>query len=223
MLVSDGTQNVVYRLDLTGHVFAMYAVPSTQTRGVAYDRRARNGFWVTGLGDRSLVYKVQWTGGIDKVSLMTPLNDVRGLDYYVEANGLDLLVEMGVNVNNVEVFNTWRVSDGSMQMSSGQVLNGVFQSGYWGVRALGPPPAMDDHFDRWISRNNGTLDRWLASSTRTTALMTTFGAIRGLDVAKDGTFWLVAGTKIIHANGQGAFLDSFAAPSGDAMGLSLQE
>jgi hypothetical protein len=161
---------------------------------------------------------------MSKVTLMTPLNEVRGLDYYVDASGADLLALVGLNVNSIDVFNTWRVSDGSMQLSSGQYLNGSFQSGFWGVRALGPPGMMDDHFDRWMSTNIGTLDRWLGSSnSRTTTLMTAFGPLRGLDVARDGTFWLVAGAKIIHATAQGASLGSFATPSGDAMGLSLLE
>jgi hypothetical protein len=224
LLVSDGTQNAIYRMDLTGHAFAMYVSPVARPRGVAYDRRARDGFWVCGQSDPSVVYKVQWSGGMSKVVLMYPLVDVRGLDHYVDptGNGNDLFAEVGTN-GNVEVFNTWRVSDGAMQLSSGQVVGPDFQSGYWGVRALGPPGTIDDHFDRWMSRNNGTLERWLASSTRTLIVSTGVGPIRGLDMARDGTFWLVAGTRIVHVTAEGATLTSFAAPASDAMGLSYSE
>jgi hypothetical protein len=82
---------------------------------------------------------------------------------------------------------------------------------------------MADNFDRWMSRSNGTLERWAASSSRTTVVTPSVGAIRGFDMARDGTFWVVAGMKIVHVSAQGATMDSFAAPSSDAMGLSLLE
>jgi hypothetical protein len=222
LLVGDGTQNNVYRVDLTGHVFAVFVSPVGKVRGVAYDRRARDGFWVCGQSEPSVVYKVQWTGGTSKVTLTYPLNEVRGLDHYVAPDGADLFAMVGINTNNIDVFNTWRVSDGSMQMSSGQVVGTAFQTGFWGVRAVGPPD-MSDGFDRWMSRNNGTIEHWLRSSTRSTIATTMLGPIRGLDTARDGTFWVVASTKIVHTSADGATLNSFPTPAADAMGLSYQE
>ena len=49
-----------------------------------------------------------------------------------------------------------------------------------------------------------------------------FGAIRGLDVAPDGTFWLVADQKVIHASTQSTPLESLVTPSADPIGLSFQ-
>jgi hypothetical protein len=221
MLISDGTQNTIYRLDLTGHVFGMFASPVGGTRGVAYDRRARDGFWVCGEGDRSRVYKVRWSGPTTNLTLMNPLSEVRGLDYYVDPGGVDLIAMVGVT-NNVDAFSTWRASDGAMQLSSGQVIGGTFQSGYWGVSAVGPSGVVNN-FDRWMSRNDGTIDYWVNSGSRTAIVTTMLGTLRGVDVARDGTFWLVAGTKIFHMTEFGAMLGSFAAPSADAMGLSLLE
>jgi hypothetical protein len=222
LLVSDGTQNTIYRLDLKGNALGTFPSPVSGTRGVAYDRRTRDGFWVCGEGDRTRVYKVRWTGQVTNVTLMAPLNEVRGLDYYLDPNGLDLVAMVGVNTNNVEVFNTWTASDGALQMSTGQVITSVFQTGFWGTRAVGPPGPTGS-FDRWLSRSNGTLEHWFDSSQRTAIVTTMLGALRGLDMAHDGTFWLVVGPKIVHAGAAGATLDSFAAPSADAMGLSLLE
>jgi hypothetical protein len=209
-------------VDLTGHAFAIFVSPITGLRGVAYDRRARDGFWLCGQGDRNSVYKIQWSGTMTKVPLMTPLVEVRGLDHYVDPSGVDLIAMVGVNTNNVDVFNTWKASDGALQMSSGHAVGaGAFQAGYWGVRAVGPPDAMGG-FDRWLSRSSGAIERWRTAGSNTATVNTMFGAIRGLDVAPDGTFWLVAGQKIIHANAQGAQMSSFVTPSTDPMGLSYQ-
>ncbi len=222
LLLTDSSTDMIYLMGTDGTVSDSFASPVSGVQGVAHDRGDGAGFWVMGSSDLTNAYKLDWSGAlVSTVPLGTTPREIRGLDYWVDDYGEDLIVVTGVNVNSIDVVWGFLETSGTRWIESG-FYSGGFMSGLWGVHVT----AMPSDFDRWTSwYSSDTLELWLGSSVQDTVTPISIGEPRGMTMASDGTFYVVdaANALVVHLDAGGAALDSFATPASQPAGLSYME
>lgn len=192
-LVADTATNRIYQLDPSGAVTQSWASPVANVRGVAWDHRAQDGFWVTGLGDIQTAYKLDLTGAaIDALQLTRTDRDVRGLDYWPSPTG-DLLTVVSWSPLGIQVVYGF-LTDGTLWLESSHYENG-FLSGFWGIAAV----AQVSDIERWTTWSNGDLEYWPGSGGRTQDVALGGPGLRGVDTDDNGDLYVVdANRRIIH-------------------------
>jgi cysteine-rich repeat protein len=216
ILVTDSSSDTISRISLSGRQLVQYPSPVQGVRGVAYDQRAKDGFWLVGLADLFTAYKLGWNGESLRTLSLPGDRDVRGLDYYLDLDpeGMDLLSVISVNGNSVTVVNSLQISTGLGVFQGGHFEGNQFLAGYWGVHLNGPP---DPYADRWVTRE-GKLERWTVRRAVTLDLGSE--PLYGLDLDPRGDLWVVRGTEIVHLSSDGTVLSTLAAPGSSPLGLS---
>lgn len=225
LLVSDAS-GTIHELDETGAVLAQWSSPIAGLRGVTWDRADGDGFWVVGTSALGVITKVDWTGTTVRTVVMTALpsapTDPRGLDFYVDPNGEDRLVLVGVENNGIDSMWNFSVATGTMLLGSTHYMDG-FHLGFWGIHQIGQNIAHEQA--RWTSWPDGTLQHWDGSQAFVTSVSTGLPGLKGLSVAPGGDFWAVdaSNQRIVHLSSTGALLDEFPSPGSNPLGLSYWE
>lgn len=221
LLLSDAN-GWIYELDESGTVLAQWGSPVSGLRGVTWDRRGGDGFWIVGTGAPGTLTKIDWTGATVTTLTMNGLPAVptgpRGLDYWVDDVEGDRLVFVGVE-NAIDV--VW-----NFDVATGLTLNGSthfmdeFQLGFWGVHQIGQNVEFD--WARWTSWPDGTIQHWDWSQAFVSSVATGLSNLKGLSVAPGEDFWVVDATnnRVVHLSSQGVLLSEFPTPGDNPLGLS---
>lgn len=233
LLLTDSANSSIYVLDANGRVLDVLASPTPTPTGVAFDRRNRDGFWLVGTGDNHL-YKLDMAGVVVDSRLAFGVNevDIRGLDFWLGADGKDYLALIATNSNGIQCAATYdlvartMVSYYSFWLAIKSDGTPDFLDGFWGaVITTYSRGSRTWELSRWASRDDGTVALWIDSVTehRAEVVLSGLNDPKGIDISE--TSYVVSdGDDRVYAFDE-AFLPlhDFATPGTSPADLSIIE
>ncbi|HEY2515723.1 MAG TPA: hypothetical protein VGI39_32865 [Polyangiaceae bacterium] len=222
-LISDPGTGHIDQVTMTGTVLQTYTAPMSNVAGVAFDRRARDGFWVVGTNSGNSIAKIAWSGAaLPSLTTTRSYGNLRGLDYCLGTTAADDTLDLvDTNSNALDTFSGSLVSTGAFQFEMGFSAPSGFQSGYWGVSVLATDITANV-LRGWFARAS-SLELWQTSTQQGATVTMGVSDPRGLVLAPNGDFWVVDATahKVVHLSSDGTTLGGFATPGTQPAGLSF--
>jgi hypothetical protein len=195
--------------------------PIADLKGIAWDTRSNDGFWLLPANGPSVFTKVDLTGGVvtsftQSVSVLT---NRQCLDFTPQPDAAsDLIGVIGININAISVLQGITLT-GTRLLEAGH-YDGGFRSGHVGVQ-------LEDSTDVWagyaewlVTVPPTGLEHWTLA---THVYGSVANSVAGIDRAPDGTLWIVSPDDglILHYDADGVtFLGSIVAPD-DAFDLTV--
>jgi hypothetical protein len=223
LLLTDHSENRIYKLSLDGVVIATFQAPVAGVMGVAHDLRNPGSFWVCNNSQPALFHRLDLTTGAVVQTLNSTgwgfkQNDIRGLSFFRAEDSVDdMLVVNGINTNSIDVTNGVKTADGGGGFQS-SFHKGAFLAGFWGVAQQG-----EGNSDRWVTNYDfDTVENW-SSATYISGFSISLTEPRGIAIDDQGYFWVVdAGTKKVNRFSPAGEADtSWSTPGSDPRGISF--